>query len=225
MYTLCDYKYENSHRDINLLQQKSIPMPKAFSDQEKATIRRQLYEKGQQLFALYGLKKTSVDDLVQAVGISKGAFYHFYGSKEELLFDILEQIEAELQTSVLTFATSAETNARQTVRDLLTHFLVKSDAYPLLKNFRQEDFILLVRKLPAEKVEHHVDRDEAFITNFQSKLAQEGITMQAPPAVVANLVKSLFFIGLHRDDLGEENYQATMTVLVDLVAGYVTEGQ
>jgi AcrR family transcriptional regulator len=199
-------------------------MPKAFSDQEKATIRRQLYEKGQQLFALYGLKKTSVDDLVQAVGISKGAFYLFYGSKEELLFDILEQIEAKLQTSVLTFATSAETNARQTVRDLLTHFLVKSDAYPLLKNFRQEDFILLVRKLPAEKVQHHVDRDEAFITNFQSKLAQEGITMQAPPAVVANLVKSLFFIGLHRDDLGEENYRATMTVLVNLVAGYVTEG-
>jgi AcrR family transcriptional regulator len=173
-------------------------MPKAFSDQEKATIRRQLYEKGQQLFALYGLKKTSVDDLVQAVGISKGAFYLFYGSKEDLLFDILEQIEAELQTSVLTFATSAETNARQTVRDLLTHFLVKSDAYPLLKNFRQEDFILLVRKLPAEKVQHHVDRDEAFITNFQSKLAQEGITMQASPQVVANLVKSLFFIGLHR---------------------------
>jgi AcrR family transcriptional regulator len=199
-------------------------MPKAFSDQEKATIRRQLYEKGQQLFALYGLKKTSVDDLVQAVGISKGAFYLFYGSKEELLFDILEQIEAKLQTSVLTFATSAETNARQTVRDLLTHFLVKSDAYPLLKNFRQEDFILLVRKLPAEKVQHQVDRDEAFITNFQSKLAQEGITMQAPPAVVANLVKSLFFIGLHRDDLGEENYRATMTVLVNLVAGYVTEG-
>jgi|688.fasta_scaffold83033_2 AcrR family transcriptional regulator len=200
-------------------------MPKAFSDQEKATIRRQLYEKGQQLFALYGLKKTSVDDLVQAVGISKGAFYLFYGSKEELLFDILEQIEAELQTSVLTFATSAETNARQTVRDLLTHFLVKSDAYPLLKNFRQEDFILLVRKLPAEKVQHHVDRDEAFITNFQSKLAQEGITMQASPQVVANLVKSLFFIGLHRDDLGEANYRETMAVLVDLVAGYVTKDE
>lgn len=200
-------------------------MPKAFSDQEKVTIRRQLYEKGQQRFALYGLKKTSVDDLVQAVGISKGAFYLFYGSKEELLFDILEQIEAELQTSVLTFAKQADADARQTVRDLLTHFLIKSDAYPLLKNFRQEDFMLLLRKLPAEKVQHHVDRDEAFITNFCTKLAQEGITMQAPPQVVANLVKSLFFVGLHRDDLGEENYQMTMTVLVDLVAGYVTDGQ
>ena len=200
-------------------------MPKAFSDHEKEAIRRQLYDKGQQLFALYGLKKTSVDDLVQAVGISKGAFYLFYGSKEELLFDILEQIEAELQTSVLTFATSKAANARQTVRDLLSHFLIQWDAYPLLKNFRQEDFMLLVRKLPAEKVQHHVDRDEAFITNFQTKLAQEGIPMQAPPQVVANLVKSLFFVGLHRNDLGEENYRATMNVLVDLVARYITEGQ
>lgn len=200
-------------------------MPKAFSDHEKEAIRRQLYDKGQQLFALYGLKKTSVDDLVQAVGISKGAFYLFYGSKEELLFDILEQIEAELQTSVLTFATSKAANARQTVRDLLSHFLIQWDAYPLLKNFRQEDFMLLVRKLPAEKVQHHVDRDEAFITNFQTKLAQEGIPMQAPPQVVANLVKSLFFVGLHRNDLGEENYRETMNVLVDLVARYITEGQ
>lgn len=200
-------------------------MPKAFSDQEKEAIRRQLYEKGQQLFALYGLKKTSVDDLVQAVGISKGAFYLFYGSKEELLFDILEQIETELQSSVLTFATRKEATVRQTVRDLLTHFLVESDAYPLLKNFRQEDFMLLVRKLPADKVQRHVDRDEAFITNFRTKLAQEGITMQASPQVVANLVKSLFFIGLHRDDLGETNYRETMAVLVDLVAGYVTVGE
>ncbi len=200
-------------------------MPKPFSDQEKETIRRQLYEKGQQLFALYGLKKTSVDDLVQAVDISKGAFYLFYGSKEELLFDILEQIEVELQTSVLTFATCKDADARQTVRDLLTHFLVQWDAYPLLKNFRQEDFMLLVRKLPAEKVQRHVDRDEAFITNFRTRLAQEGIAMKASPQVVANLVKSLFFVSLHRDDLGEANYRETMAVLVDLVAGYVTEGK
>ena len=64
-------------------------MPKAFAEHEKTIIRQQLHEKGQQLFALHGLKKTSVDDLVQAVGISKGAFYLFYASKEELLLEIL----------------------------------------------------------------------------------------------------------------------------------------
>ncbi|MEZ4726614.1 MAG: TetR/AcrR family transcriptional regulator [Caldilineaceae bacterium] len=199
-------------------------MPKAFSEQEKAIIQQQLREKGQQLFALHGIKKTSVDDLVQAVGISKGAFYLFYPSKEELLLDSLEHIEAELQTGVLTYATRANQNARQNVRDMLRHFLLMWDAYPLLKHFTQEDYMLLARKLPPERLQGHADRDEAFITNFTAKLASEGITMHAPPRVVANLIKSLFFVGLHRDELGEDAYRETMAVLVDLVAGYVTEG-
>lgn len=199
-------------------------MPKAFSAQEKETIRHQLREKGQQLFTVHGLRKTSVDDLVQAVDISKGAFYLFYVSKEELLLDILEHIEAELQMSVLTYVIRAECNARQSVRDLLHHFLLKWDAYPLLKHFSQDDYRLLVRKLPAERVQRHADRDEAFIVNFTDKLAREGITMQAPPRVVTNLIKSLFFVGLHRDELGEDAYRETMTILVDLVADYVTAG-
>lgn len=84
--------------------------------------------------------------------------------------------------------------------------------------------MLLVRKVPAERVQRHADRDEAFITNFTAKLEQEGIPMQAPPRVIVNLIKSLFFVNLHRNDLGEEEYRETMAILVDLVAGYVTEG-
>ena len=199
-------------------------MPKAFAEHEKAIIRQQLREKGEKLFVLHGLKKTSVDDLVQAVGISKGAFYLFYASKEELLLEILEHIEVELQTSVLTYATRTDHNARSLVRELLHHFLLKWDAYPLLKHFDQEAYMLLARKVPADRLQRHAERDTAFIVHFAAKLEREGIPMKAPPQVVANLIKSLFFVNLHRDDLGEAAYGETMAVLVDLVAGYVTEG-
>ena len=63
-----------------------------------------------------------------------------------------------------------------------------------------------------------------FINNFAEKLQREGIVMQASPHVVVNLMKSLFFVGLHRDDLGADAYQETMAILIDLVAGYITEG-
>lgn len=197
-------------------------MPKAFSEQEKAIIRGQLRDKGQQLFIQHGLKKTSVDELTQAVGISKGAFYLFYTSKEELLLDILEQIEAELQSCVLTYAVRPDHNARRNVREILTHFLLMWDAYPLLKNFDQEDFMVLVRKLPPERVQAHLAQDEAFITSFAAKLTREGIPIEASPRTVTNLIKSLFFVGLHRDELGDAAYQEAMAILVDLVAGYVT---
>ncbi len=56
-------------------------MPKAFSDHEKEMIHSQMREKGKALFEKQGLKKTSVDELTEAVGISKGAFYLFYESE------------------------------------------------------------------------------------------------------------------------------------------------
>ncbi|MEZ4866775.1 MAG: TetR/AcrR family transcriptional regulator [Caldilineaceae bacterium] len=199
-------------------------MPKAFSDHEKEAIRRQLREQGQRLFEIHGLKKTSVDDLTQAAGISKGAFYLFYPSKEELLLDILEQIEAEMQASILHYVVRNDANARQNVRAMLSNFLVMRDDYPLLKNFSQDDFMYLVRKLPAERVQAHSNQDQVFIASFTQKLAQEGITIRTPPRVVTNLIKSLFFVGLHRHELGDDAYQESMAILVDLVAGYVTEG-
>lgn len=199
-------------------------MPKAFSEHEKETIRQQLHEQGQRLFATYGLKKTSVDDLTQAAGISKGAFYLFYPSKEELLMAILEEIEAELQRGLLDYVTHPDADARENVRAILHNFLVTWDTYPLLKRFGQDDYMVLVRKLPPARVQAHADRDATFINNFAVKLAQEGIIMCASPQIVTNLMKSLFFIGLHRAELGDAAYQETMAVLVDLVAGYVTEG-
>lgn len=199
-------------------------MPKAFSKQEKETIRSQLHAEGQRLFAIHGLKKTSVEDLTKAVGISKGAFYLFYPSKEELMMAILEQLEAEIQTRILNYATGTQVDARQHVQEILTHFLLLWDDYPLLKHFSQEDYLYLVRKLSAERVQAHIDQDEIFIANFTAKLTQDGIAMNAPPRVVSNLIKSLFFIGLHRDDLGNDAYQETMAILINLVAGYMTEG-
>lgn len=204
-------------------------MPKAFSDHEKATIRRQLHAAGQELFARHGLKKTSVDDLTQAAGISKGAFYLFYSSKEELLMEILEEIEVAMQTRILEAVIRNDRDdrvaARQKVSTVLTQFLLLWEEYPLLKEFGQEEYMLLVRKLPAARVELHQSQDERFIDSMVKKFAQEGIALHAPPHVMTNLLKSLFLVGLHRDDLGDAAYQETMTILVDLVAGYLVGEQ
>ena len=64
-------------------------MPRAFSEREKEIIRGTLREKGNEYFATYGLRKTTVENLARAAGISKGTCYLFYQSKEELFFDIL----------------------------------------------------------------------------------------------------------------------------------------
>jgi AcrR family transcriptional regulator len=196
-------------------------MPKAFSEHEKETIRAQMREKGKKLFEKQGLKKTSVDELTEAVGISKGAFYLFYESKEELFLEIMEQLEKDIQASILAFTMKPKANARQSLKSLLWNFLVSWEDYPLLKNFTKSEFDYLIRKIPAQRVQEHTTHDEEFINGFLQKMKSEGIMVKAPPRTVTNLVKTLFIISLHRDDIGEEIYKESMNILTGLVAGYI----
>ena len=56
---------------------------------------------GLQAFSAYGLKKTNVEEIAEAAGISKGAFYIFYESKEALFMDVIEQAEIRFRQEVL----------------------------------------------------------------------------------------------------------------------------
>lgn len=46
------------------------------------------------LFAQHGFEGTSVQDIVDAAGVTKGAMYHYYGSKDDLLYEVYHQLLA-----------------------------------------------------------------------------------------------------------------------------------
>ena len=72
-------------------------MPRAFTDNERDAIRERLLAAGQDLFARRGIRATTVEQLARAAGISKGAYYLFYPSKEALFFAIVEGVETSMQ--------------------------------------------------------------------------------------------------------------------------------
>jgi len=199
-------------------------MPKAFSEHEKKLLRAQMIEKGKKLFEKHGLRKTSVGELTEAVGISKGAFYLFFESKEELFLEILEELEVDFRARIFNFAASPKINARHLLAKLLKDALLAWDEFPLLKSLSLADYEYLVRKLPPERIQTHVNRDDDFVADFLERINREGLIVKAPPHIISNLMKSLFYFSLHRDDLGAENYIETMEVLTDLTARYITEG-
>lgn len=199
-------------------------MPKAFSEHEKETIRAQMREKGRKLFEKQGIKKTSVDELAQAAGISKGAFYLFYESKEELLMEILEGLESDFRARIFDFSISSKRDARGLLAKLFKDTLLMWEEYPLLKNFGRDDYEYLARKLPSERIQAHASRDNEFVDEFIKRIKREGISVKASPRVVSNLMKSLFFVGLHREDLGAQAYEESMEILANIVARYIVEG-
>lgn len=56
----------------------------------KKTARDKLLEAAESLMLSKGYAATSVDDIRQAAGVSKGSFYHFFRSKEELALSVLD---------------------------------------------------------------------------------------------------------------------------------------
>jgi AcrR family transcriptional regulator len=54
------------------------------------------------LFSSHGFTATSLDDILDATGITKGAFYHYFHSKEDLCQQVLQNVVTEYQELVET---------------------------------------------------------------------------------------------------------------------------
>lgn len=55
-------------------------------------IKEELFRTSVELFAGQGYARTSVQQIVDAAGVTKGALYHYFTSKDDLLFDIYDRL-------------------------------------------------------------------------------------------------------------------------------------
>ena len=62
--------------------------------------RRLILNKAAQLFADDGFDRTSVSNIASACGISKANIYHYYTSKDQILFDILDTYLKQLRDRI-----------------------------------------------------------------------------------------------------------------------------
>lgn len=68
-----------------------------------------------ELFASQGYANTSVQQVVEAAGVTKGALYHYFQSKDDLLFGIYERL-LSLQTERLTAIVARGEPTAETLR-------------------------------------------------------------------------------------------------------------
>ena len=195
-------------------------MPRAFSEREKDIIQSDLRAAGRELFANFGLRKTNVEDLTRAAGISKGAFYLFYDSKEALYLEIIEDYEQEFRARIFANIQRAEFTPRENFKALLREGFQMWREHPMLRHFNQEDFQALLRRLPEASVQSHFQHDEAAMAGLLEMWRVMGVTTQVDAPLLTDLMKSLFFISLHETEIGP-GYPRALDVLIDLIAGYV----
>lgn len=61
-------------------------MPRHDPDQKT---KQHILETAMNLFSEKGLENVNVEDIVKEVGVTRGAFYHYYKSREELIADVM----------------------------------------------------------------------------------------------------------------------------------------
>ena len=57
-----------------------------------AAVPRRLLAEATRLFAERGFDRTSVQEIVEAAGVTKGALYHYFGSKDDLLHEVYARV-------------------------------------------------------------------------------------------------------------------------------------
>lgn len=194
-------------------------MPRGFNERERELIRNRLLEQGYRQFSVHGLRKVTVDELAEAAGISKGAFYHFYESKEALFMGVAEVAEQRFRQEVLSVVERPGPTPRARLAAVLRAAVSLFETTPILRSFTGGDFDLLLSRIPAEKLQTHLARDQSFFEDLIARCQSAGIPIRARVDEIRGLLYTLV-LTLLRDDALVSEFGGAADVLVELIAAY-----
>lgn len=202
-------------------------MARAFTENERKIIRQKLMDAGRKSFSALGLKKTSVDELARAAGISKGSLYSFFDSKEELYLQIIEAEESSLREQILTPIFNNKSVSKQSLEAFMLEGLRIMETNPLIRRvYEQDELEQVLRALPPERMAKHVRADEDWMCKTFAKWQKQGFIINADIKAVAGVIKLIMVSSLLKDALGGDSYPEAIKLLIDLVAsGLATEKQ
>ena len=194
-------------------------MATAFTEDEKALIIAKLKACAREYMGKYGIKKTSVDQLVAGAGISKGAFYKFYDTKELLFFEVFEDFHSEIYgTARAILQTRTDLPERQRMEEALLQACKRMQQSSLMEMMENE-LTYLLRKIPAETRKKHYHSDDIHI---QELIQNSGIQISASPAFASAVVRAVMLTLTQQKSIGEEYYEDVLRLLISGICGQLT---
>ncbi|MBT2384114.1 TetR/AcrR family transcriptional regulator [Streptomyces sp. ISL-11] len=96
---------------------------RATADGAGRPVPRRLLAAATRLFADQGYDRTSVQEIVEAAGVTKGALYHYFGSKDDLLHEVYGRV-LRLQQERLDAFAEADAPVERRLRDAAADVVV-----------------------------------------------------------------------------------------------------
>lgn len=175
-------------------------MPRGFTESEKEKIREKLIGACQKRWSRYGYKKTSVEELCRKAGISKGAFYLFFESKEALFCEALCRMQEGIRDG-----------ASRIIDERPDHFGVSEavkfvyrayDENNFLRDSDSADFAALMDKLPEAQRRRLMRSEEK---NRNLFLEKSCLRLKVDENLAVSVIYSLIMNGKNKDALLQDH--------------------
>lgn len=174
-------------------------MPIAFTAEERSAITEKLLASARLFVKEQSARKITVEQLTASAGISKGAFYRFYPSKEHLFYALLRQMHAELYGPAMQLLQEGRgTPARQLTQAILAECRALDESG--LCRFWEQDAPEILCAIPPEERRAQQEQEYAVFHRF---LTQSG-TLKVPEEQAVNALRSLILTVPMRKKLGED---------------------
>jgi len=143
--------------------------PRVTEDRKHETHER-ILAAAEELFLTRGLNETSMNDIVEATGLSKGALYNHFEGKEELILAIHER-KVEETIEQFTGSTPVAMSAMEKL-SRLADLALRLDAHPRTFQASNFEFMAAVSRNPAARPA--INKRHSRLTGFIKAMVEEG---------------------------------------------------
>lgn len=192
-------------------------MPNAFTEEESKRIRQELILAGIRLSKELGVQKMSVEKLTAAVGIAKGSFYLFFGSKEDFILEVAAYASEETQKMLLKKLNGRTQMLAHEFMEFFNEYL-HSDL-DLMNGLTVSDFYWL---------KNHIKKQVLFDPDIQIKTAQFWLSLISDvregvdTGTFVNLIKSIYAIREHSDTMVIASLENSVRILLHTIEIYIS---
>lgn len=195
-------------------------MPPIFTFEKREEIKTQLLEIGIALIKEKGIKKMTIDEVVEKAGIGKGTFYHFFTSKESYVFGVI-QFSKENLYRYLNDVVAENGGIRRKDLEEFLHKFSFSGSLNIISFMTQDDEEWLMKKLPREMALNPQKEDGIINLIFQHVIGmRENINYH----VIANMIKIMAITVENRKLLHQDALKENIQLMQQQLCDYIFEG-
>lgn len=136
------------------------------------------------LFEKKGFAETSIQDIVDSLGVTKGTFYYYFASKEELLMNIhLDYINGLIQRQEEIVNAPMKT-CRQKIQDIASLLIsdIRTNGLSAKVFFRE------IKTLSDDKLDEIIPKRDQFRFNIENMIKQGIETGQLRPTLNPSII-------------------------------------